>query len=82
HSNLVNLRKTDIIKFVVGNVEEVQFSLGIKKMIEKDYPSKVLYAFSPLMPDMSPKLLADLLLEHKEDDIILSVQIHKIIDFK
>ncbi|MCP4373529.1 MAG: 7-carboxy-7-deazaguanine synthase QueE, partial [Deltaproteobacteria bacterium] len=47
HSNLVNLRKTDIIKFVVGNVEEVQFSLGIKKMIEKDYPSKVLYAFSP-----------------------------------
>lgn len=83
-SNLVNLRDTDIIKFVVRDEDDVILGIKIMEIIIRDkYKSNALVAFSPIISeDFSPTDLADLLLYHKAKDCILSVQIHKIIDFK
>ncbi len=83
-SNLVNLRNTDIIKFVVMDEDDVILGIKLTEIIIRDkYKSNTLVAFSPIISeDFLPKHLANALLYHKAKNCILSVQIHKLIDFK
>ncbi len=78
--NYRNLRKTDVIKFVISSYGEAMRAFEFNSGLVKD--SKAVIAFSPVMPEMTPATLSELLKKHKVRNAVLSLQIHKIIGFK
>lgn len=82
-SNYQRLRNTDVIKFVIKDKEEAIQAFYIKKTLEPIFDSsRVVFAFSPVMPGLPAKELAILLINHKVHNSVLSLQIHKIIGLK
>lgn len=82
--NLINLRSTDVIKFCVANHEETEEGINYtNEIIREKYKSKALVAFSPIISDtFTPSELSDILLFQHSFDCVLSLQIHKIVNFK
>jgi len=78
--NYRNLRKTDVIKFVVSSYGEVMRAFEFNSGLVKD--SKAIIAYSPVAPEVTPATLASLLIKHKVRNAVLSLQIHKIVGFK
>ena len=68
----------DVIKFVVKNKTEVNEAEILMKALGLN---SVVYAFSPLLNCISVKELAAILIERKAN-VVLSLQIHKMCDFK
>lgn len=75
-SNYNMLRKTDVIKFVIGSIEDFYKANEIVNLID----TKAIIAFSALQPDMPHITLAELLLKYKIKNALLSVQLHKLIN--
>ncbi len=84
HSNFLRLRETDVVKFVVENATDAIQAFYIKEHLERSvlHTSKAIFAFSPVMPGMTPATLAELLINHQVINAVLSLQIHKLIGFK
>lgn len=70
-----NLRKTDVIKFVVGTKADLD---DMKQMIEMIRPVAKLYV-SPIFGMIEPAEIADYILANKLYDVRLQVQLHKIV---
>ena len=87
-SNYYNLRSSDVIKFVVKDKADAIQAFYIKRELELESISNLsdadgpIYAFSPIMPGLSAKELANLLIKEKVYNSVLSLQIHKIIGLK
>ncbi len=79
-NNYKGLRKSDVIKFVVKSKEEAIQAFHYKMMFEPY--TDAIFAFSPVLPCMDASGLIKLMKEHKVRDAVLSLQIHKMIDFK
>ena len=74
-----SLRKDkDVIKFVVQNQAQVLRAEICMKVFGLEH---VTYAFSPITNSISVKELADILISRKLN-VVLSLQIHKMCDFK
>lgn len=82
------LKPLDIIKFVIKDQKQFIDALKIKEFIEALYPIKCLFAFSPMYPFMKPESLSELILSTKiienikMDNLLFSLQIHKISGFQ
>ena len=80
--NYLKLQRTDYIKFVINNEEDFKNALLIKEDMQ-DKGAKGQFAFSPAGAD--PALasnIVDWLIEQKIDDVLVNLQIHKIISVK
>lgn len=73
--NLNFLGVQDVLKFVVGSEEDLQFA---KKIIDENQLSCEIY-FSPVFGKIEPSQIVDFILENHLDDCKVQIQIHKII---
>lgn len=78
YDNLLQLRDTDEVKFVIGDINDYLFARDILKK----YNTKATKIFSPVMPNKDetlPSQLAQWLVEDKIPKSKLGVQLHKLI---
>lgn len=73
--NLSFLGVQDVLKFVVGSEEDLQFA---KKIIDENQLSCEIY-FSPVFGKIEPSQIVDFILENHLDDCKVQIQIHKVI---
>ena len=73
--NLNFLGVQDVLKFVVGSEEDLQFA---KKIIDENQLSCEIY-FSPVFGKIEPSQIVDFILENHLNDCKVQIQIHKII---
>jgi len=74
--NFKNLWKNDIVKFVIDGREDYDKAVEVLKEVGiKDFVRK---AFSPT-PNLSSKVLVDWMKQDKLFQVIVSLQLHKII---
>lgn len=81
--NYLHLRPMDVIKFVVDQHTIIQ-AINIYKELSARYSpyNEPLFAFSPILSkNFTTNTLYDLLKEQNVHDVIISVQLHKIINF-
>ena len=81
-SNYYNLNKNDFVKFVIEDKERLDWAIRIKKSLQTS-GCKAQFAFSPIGADF--KLAGEMtkwILDRKIDDVIVNLQIHKIINVK
>ena len=71
--NLRLLRRTDVLKCVVGSLEDLEEMMRVKSLTTAQ-----VYV-SPIFGDIEPKQIADYLLQGEIDDVTLQLQQHKII---
>jgi len=81
HNNFIKLRKTDIIKFVISDEEQLAQALYWKAEFEH-METDALFAFSPVHSIMSAEELTNTLIKQQENNCIISMQIHKILNLK
>jgi len=85
-NNYTNLRKTDVIKFVVGSKKDLQNMINNYSFLQHHYIDKTqkpIIAFSPIISKtFTPKILFNTLLEHKIYNSLISLQMHKFIGFQ
>lgn len=74
-SNLYALRSQDVLKFVVGNMEDLE---DMRKVIEK-YPLQCHIFISPIFGQIDPKDIVDYMLQHNLQNCRLQLQLHKFI---
>ena len=74
-SNLYALRSQDVLKFVVGNLEDLE---DMHKVIEK-YPLQCHVFISPIFGQIDPKDIVDYMLQHNLQNCRLQLQMHKFI---
>ena len=74
-SNLYALRSQDVLKFVVGNMEDLE---DMHKVIEK-YPLQCHIFISPIFGQIDPKDIVDYMLQHNLQNCRLQLQLHKFI---
>jgi len=81
-NNYLNLAETDYIKFVIDNSWKLARAVLIKQHLQNE-GCKALFAFSPVgaNPELAGEM-AQWLIEFKIDDVLLNIQIHKIINVK
>jgi len=80
--NYRNLCKDDFIKFVIKDKKDFDDAIGIKNMLQC-FGVRAQFAFSPIGADF--KLAGEMtkwILNRKIDDVIVNLQIHKIINVK
>lgn len=65
----------DVLKFVVGNREDLDKALEVYESLN----TSAHVFFSPVFGQIEPKEIVDYLLEHKMDDCRVQVQLHKVI---
>ncbi|HPS53719.1 MAG TPA: 7-carboxy-7-deazaguanine synthase QueE, partial [Phycisphaerae bacterium] len=75
-SNVKQLTRTDEVKFVVAGREDFDYAAGI--INKYDLCSICEVVFSPVMPDMPPRDLAEWIIKSGLD-VKLGLQLHKII---
>lgn len=75
HSNFALLDDRDEIKFVIGDKEDFDVAVEVKKK----WHQKGIVLFSPVWDTMHPAKLVELILSNHLDDVKLSLQIHKVI---
>jgi len=81
-SNYLKLVKTDYIKFVIRDYKSLLKAIGIKETMQKD-GCLAQFAFSPVGADFNlAGKIAQWLIKHQIDDILLNLQIHKIISVR
>jgi len=83
-SNFAGLRNTDVIKFLIATEAELHQAKFIMENIiteNRKSHSNPIFAFSPLLPEMTPSILAELLIKYKIRNSVLSLQIHKFVGF-
>lgn len=71
--NLRLLRRTDVLKCVVGSLEDLEEMMRVRSLTAAQ-----VYV-SPIFDDIEPKQIADYLLQGEIDDVTLQLQQHKII---
>lgn len=74
--NLSVLETHDVIKFVVGSIEDLD---QMRELLEHHQGLKAQVFVSPIWNQISPRLLVEYVLEHKLTDVRVQVQLHKII---
>ena len=74
-SNHYALRSQDVLKFVVGNPEDLE---DMRKVIEK-YPLQCHIFISPIFGQIDPKDIVDYMLQHNLQNCRLQLQMHKFI---
>ncbi|HOJ50425.1 MAG TPA: radical SAM protein [Spirochaetota bacterium] len=79
--NLKYLKKSDDIKFVVSNRFDFEFSMDFINTYNLYNISKNII-ISPNIDTLSPSLLASWILEERNSNIKLGIQLHKFIGFK
>jgi 7-carboxy-7-deazaguanine synthase len=77
-NNFTFLRPIDFVKFVVSDKRDFKYAVGIKKDIDQTR-SRCRYAFSPAFEKLPPMRLFSWLEEEKLYDVILNIQLHKLI---
>ena len=80
--NYLNLTKNDWIKFVIPDKQEFDRAILIKEDLQKD-GCKAQFAFSPIGADPElASIMTRWLIDREIDDIIINIQIHKILQVK
>ena len=74
-SNLEKLTDNDVLKFVVGNEEDLN---QMKTVLEKFHVSASVFV-SPVFGQIEPKQIVDYLLDNNISDVRVQLQLHKII---
>lgn len=74
YDNLNKLNERDVLKFVIGSVEDLEFS---KDIIEKFKPNAIIY-FSPVF-GFEPYKIVDFMKDNNMENVRLGLQIHKFI---
>lgn len=75
YDNIGKLRDRDVIKFVVGDEEDIKFSYKIIN----DYKTRANIYLSPVFSKIEAEKIVDLMKEYKNDNIRLQLQMHKYI---
>lgn len=75
NSNLSLLNKNDVLKFVVGNKEDLD---QMKSVLETYDPQAQVYV-SPVFGSIEPKEIVEYVLSHNMYDVKVQIQLHKII---
>jgi 7-carboxy-7-deazaguanine synthase len=75
--NFSKLRKTDVIKFVVGS--ETDLDAAKKLIIDYDLQDKVNIFFSPVFGEIEPKEIVEYVLKNHMDYARVQLQLHKFI---
>ncbi len=85
-SNFFKLGNDDVIKFVVGNLKELDKAIEKHDEIRGGYPtfhSQPIFAFSSYdLKSLSPNMIFDHLIKNKIVNALISLQIHKILGFQ
>lgn len=84
-NNFFNLREKDVIKFVVNEktIQEAVDKYNFYQECYNDNFIKPIFAFSPIMSEnFSAKDLYNFLYEREINDVIISIQVHKLINFQ
>ncbi len=79
YQNLKYLNKKDVVKFVIKDKKDFEFSIEIVKKFQIFYYTQVF--FSPVSPFLEPKILAEWVLDTKLP-IRFQVQLHKVLGLK
>jgi len=83
--NYINLRNTDVIKFVVGSEKDIIEIVNNFSFLEHQYKNKTqkpVISFSPIISEtFTPKILFTGLKNNGIHNVLISVQIHKYIGF-
>lgn len=79
--NFTRLRSSDVVKFVVGNEQEFKKACLLRKRFESE-GSEAIMAVSPLVTSLKADELAQMVIDSGEDNLLLSLQIHKILKLK
>lgn len=74
-SNFEKLRHRDVLKFVVGSIEDLEQAKGI---YEKYNPMAAIYV-SPVFGKITPAEIVDFMQEHELEDWKIQLQLHKYI---
>lgn len=74
----MNLRPTDFVKFVIGDRNDFYRAIQVKNQLRSDGCCAT-FAFSPMHNGVSPAELVQLMIDERQYDTILNLQIHKII---
>lgn len=78
--NYIHLRKSDVIKFVVANEEDVSAAKSYMDRIER-YGTNATYALSPVYDQLKEDELYELIRKYGINNAVLSLQIHKFAGF-
>lgn len=83
--NYLNLRNTDVIKFVIGSETDLINVTNNYSFLQHHYKDKIqkpIIAFSPIISkNFTPKILFEYLKEYKIYNSLISLQMHKMSDF-
>lgn len=80
-SNYTRLRKNDVIKFVIANENDIAVSKNFLEVLNEETQCNAIIAFSPLTNLITSRTLYNLIRKYKIKNAVLSVQIHKLIEF-
>lgn len=77
-NNLFRLKSYDVLKFVVGNIEDLT---EMKRIIRKyrGFYNRPLFYVSPVFGEIKPADIVDYIKQNKLTDVCVQVQLHKII---
>lgn len=77
--NYTYLRKTDVIKFVIKNKKQFAEAIYFKERLESE-GTKAVIAFSPIIGEYSNEEFAKDVIRYRGDNLVLSLQIHKLLN--
>ena len=77
-NNLFRLKSYDVLKFVVGNIEDLT---EMKRIIRKysGFYNRPLFYVSPVFGEIKPADIVEYIKQSKMTDVCVQVQLHKII---
>lgn len=76
-NNYQYLTKNDVIKFVVGNLDDLNKA---KEIINKyDLTNRAKVYFSPIFGMIKPSMIVDYMIKHHMNDVYMQLQMHKFI---
>lgn len=77
----MHLNSRDFFKVVIGSRQDFLDAIAMKARIQA-MGCTAKFAFSPKSGEFSPKALLTLMQHHDQNDVILNVQLHKILELK
>lgn len=75
--NYQYLTKNDVIKFVIGNLDDLNKAKEIINMY--DLSNRVKVYFSPVFGQIKPSTIVDYMIEHQLNNVNMQLQLHKYI---
>lgn len=76
-----NLKKTDFIKFVIGNMQSFFSAINIQRILQNGR-CEACFAYSPMFGRTEVKWLLEQLSKYMLPNTIINIQIHKYLDMK